>query len=274
MDLLVNNGLMTSNTSPAVLYHQLLKHPRTTFLIDELEHSNLWTRDPILLSIFDAGHRRGGSVTRVIGGEVIRFSVFAPLALAAVPKKRFAPQLLSRAIIIDMESNPEGKDELLPHDPRFAAARSVISEFAGTFKRGETCKIPLVGRPGDNWRALIEIGEALGYGATARAVALAIHRPSDDPVVRLFFDIRRLLEGVDRIWTPELLDALHRLENANWDEFPGIDENQDPHALTRSESPSEFAELLCAVAAFTVGGQAALADLRTDGARKLLEQLR
>ena len=39
-------------------------------------------------------------------------------------------------------------------------------------------------------------------------------------------------------------------------------------------SPRELNELLRAVAAFTVGGQAALADLRTDGARKLLEQLR
>jgi hypothetical protein len=39
-------------------------------------------------------------------------------------------------------------------------------------------------------------------------------------------------------------------------------------------SARELAELLRAVAAFTVGGQAALADLRTDGARKLLEQLR
>jgi len=142
MERLVNNGFMTSNTSAAALYYQLRKSPRTTLLIDEVEHSSLWTLDPLLLSILDAGHRHGGCVTRVLRGEVVRFPVFAPLVLSAVPKKRFAPQLLSRAIAIDMQKYPEGRDELLPNDPHFAVAHGFVSEWATTFKRPQICKIP------------------------------------------------------------------------------------------------------------------------------------
>jgi len=237
MARLVDNEFTTSNTSAAVLYYQLRDHPHTTLLIDEVEHSSLWTHDPLLLSVFDAGHRRGGCVTRVLNGKVVRFPVFAPLALAAVPKKRFAPQLLSRAIPIDMVKYPEGKDELLPDDPQFAAVRGLICEWASAFKRPQACKTPFTGRARDNWQPLIEIAQVLGYGATARAAAFALHRPSDDPVILLLFDIHRVFEqrGTDRIWTPELLKALHQLPDAKWDEFAGIEENQNPHELTRAE---------------------------------------
>jgi hypothetical protein len=50
-------------------------------LIDEADNLYIATKGA-LRSILNSGHRRGGSVSRVIGGERRRFSTFAPLALA------------------------------------------------------------------------------------------------------------------------------------------------------------------------------------------------
>jgi len=73
----------------------------------------------------------------------------------------------------------------------------------------------------------------------ARAAALAIHSPTEDDLVKpLVFDIcNQVFEqgGIKSIWTPELLDALHQLPNAHWDEFRGLDGCKDPHKLTRAE---------------------------------------
>jgi hypothetical protein len=46
------------------------------------------------------------------------------------------------------------------------------------------------------------------------------------------------------------------------------------HSKFSTGSARELAELLRAVAAFAVGGLTALADLRTDSARKLLGQMK
>ena len=168
----------------------------------------------------------------MIEGEVVRFPCFAPLALAGVYKYRFPAQLLTRSIVIDMEKRPEGRDELWPNDPRCTSVRALISEWASSFKRPQDCRIPFTGRTANNWRSLVEVAESLGYGETARAAALALQQPSDDPVVRLLFDINRVFEqlGVDRIWTPELLQALYELENANWDEFWGLTSSGLPNS--------------------------------------------
>jgi len=56
-------------------------------------------------------------------------------------------------------------------------------------------------------------------------------------VILLLLDIRRIFvqRGIDRMWTRELLEALHQLPDSHWDEFLGLEENQNPHRLTRAE---------------------------------------
>jgi hypothetical protein len=237
LEQLTSEAFYSSSTSPAAIYYLSREQPRTTLLLDEIENSSLWGRDRLLLNVFDNGHRQGGRVTRVIQGEVVRFPCFAPLALAGVSKYRFPAQLLTRSIVVDMEKHSEGRDELWPDDPRFARVRAFISEWASNFKRPQDSRVPFTGRTADNWRPLIQIAETLGYGETARAAALAIHQPSDDPVVRLLFDIHRVFEQrrIDRVWTSELLKALHELGDAKWDEFWGLNGDDDPHELQRPE---------------------------------------
>jgi hypothetical protein len=237
MKLLIRDALKTGSTSPAVLYHRLKAFPDSTFLLDEMEHSKLWANDKLLLNIIDEGHRVGGTVTRVLKGEVVEFSVFAPLALALVAGKRLPPQLLSRTIILDMKRHPEGRDELMPEGPSLSVVRWAIAQWATDFRRLQNVQVPLLGRATNNWRPLIEIANSLGYGATARAIALRLNRHNVEQEIVLLADIRRIFEqrGIDRIWTDELLLALHQLDDAPWDEFWGLDDNEDPHKLRKGD---------------------------------------
>ena len=236
LEQLVHCGYKSEHVTPAVIYHRL-KHSQTTFLLDEMENSRLWDNDRLLLNVFDSGHRYDGKVSRVVKGQVVEYPTHAPLALALIAEKRLAPQFLSRSIAIDMEAHAEGRDEPMAYDsPELMGARHSFLGWAETFKRPRaTNPGVLTGRAADNFRALIEIGDDLGYGDTARAAALALHRPDENPVNALMFDIRCVFEGSDRFWTEELLSALHQLEKSSWDEFWGLDATKDPHKLRRGE---------------------------------------
>jgi len=240
---LIPESFYTSNTSTAVLYNQLEKFLRTAFFLDELESSELYRND-VLVSFIDDGHRQGGSITRLINREVVRYPCFCPLALAVYQKpqnRRPVPdQVLSRCITLDILKDVRGRDELWPNDPRFSMLRGLISEWAGGFRRPENFKVAsriLTGRVVNNWQPLLEIAETLGYGATALAVAETIERATVNPTTELFWDLQRIFEppGVDRFWTGELLEALHQLEGSHWDEFFGIDGDLPPHKLTKAE---------------------------------------
>jgi hypothetical protein len=84
IELLVAEAYRTDNITPAALYHQLDSRPRTTLLADEGDNLGLLS-NAVLRSVFNSGHRRGGSVSRFVGGRLRRFSTFvAPLAVAAI----------------------------------------------------------------------------------------------------------------------------------------------------------------------------------------------
>jgi Protein of unknown function (DUF3631) len=245
---LIPETLLTSNTSAAALYHRLRKSPHTTFLIDEVESSELHRPGSVLVAFIDASWRQGQCLTRLIGGEEVEFPCFCPLALAVYLKpqdRRPIPdQVLSRSIICDIVKDARGRDELWPGDPRFGKLRGLISEWAGSFKRPENFRIVsriLTGRSANNWQPLLEIAETLGYGATALVVAETIERATINPITELFWDLRRVFEppGIDRLWTGELLEALHRLEGSAWDEFLGVTATgRRTSSARRSSTPS------------------------------------
>jgi hypothetical protein len=77
IELLVAEAYRTDNITPAAIYHHLDRRPRTTLLVDEGDNLGLLT-NAVLRSIFNSGHRRGGSVGRFVGGWPRRFSTFTP----------------------------------------------------------------------------------------------------------------------------------------------------------------------------------------------------
>ncbi len=89
--------------SPAVLYRRI-ERDRPTWLLDEARIlQNHGERGQELLSLFDAGYKRGATVSRCEEhGEGLRdFSVFCPKALARIGS--FRGTLLDRGIVIHLE---------------------------------------------------------------------------------------------------------------------------------------------------------------------------
>ena len=62
----------------------------------------------------------------------------------------------------------------MPDDPSLSVVRWAIAQWAAEF----VLDVLLVssGRATNNWYPLVEIATSLGYGATARAIALRLHR--------------------------------------------------------------------------------------------------
>src|SRR5262249_22340133 len=146
IEALAHNPLRISAIRPAAIYHRLQTDPRTTFLVDEVEHSTLWKGGDDLVAIIDDGHRQGGRVPRVINHKLVLYPAFAPLALATVigpgHKEKFPLQIASRSIVLQLVKSFEGRDDISPNDPRFAPARAVMSRWAETFQRPKTISLP------------------------------------------------------------------------------------------------------------------------------------
>jgi Protein of unknown function (DUF3631) len=168
-ELLVAEGYRTDNITPAAIYHHLDSRPRTTLLVDEGDNLGLLT-NPVLRSVFNSGHRRGGSVGRFVGGWSRRFSTFAPLAVAAIGMLPLP--LLHRAVVVNMQrSGGSPLKRLDESDPGFAIAREGIQRWAARCTLAQDPEMPPVlrDRAADNWRVLLAIADNLGYGEPARS---------------------------------------------------------------------------------------------------------
>ena len=91
----------------------------------------------------------------------------------------------------------------------------------------------------DNWRPLISIADALGYGPQAREAMLKFAKEFQDADVRIALlaslKVIFVSSGLDSMSSKLLLDELHALNDADWKEFPGIKGEQQPHRLKDSE---------------------------------------
>jgi hypothetical protein len=221
---LAKNARYMIAPSPAVLYHEIRAHPETTLVLDDMENDDLWNKRSLLRQIIDGGHRQGAPVPRVINHEVVWFPTFAPLALGTIVDRarryKFPPQLLTRSIANEMKKSREGQDEIFPDDPRFVPVRAVAARFAETFQRPKTIELPegMVTRCANNWDPLVAIGDALGYGATLRAAAIAVEAANFDPELRFDEDLFSVFEQrrVSGLWLDDIVQALSEIEDGPW----------------------------------------------------------
>jgi hypothetical protein len=239
IELLVAEAYRTDNITPAAIYHHLDRRPRTTLLADEGDNLGLLT-NAVLRSVFNSRHRRGGSVSRFVGGWSRRFSTFAPLAVAAIGMLPLP--LLHRAVVVNMQRSAGSPLKRLDEsDPGFAIAREGIRRWAARCTLAQDPEMPpgLRDRAADNWRVLLAIADNLGYGEPARraAVTLSANRPDEDPGVTLLTDIRTVFQalGVDRIASLALVEALIGLDDGLWNEWRGPNDDRPPRKLTQGE---------------------------------------
>jgi hypothetical protein len=238
IELLVAEGNRTDSVTAAAIYYHLDSRPRTALLIDEADNLDLF-RNNVLRSVFNSGHKRGGGVSRFVGGRSRRFPTFAPLAVAAIGMLPLP--LLHRAVVINMQRSGKSLKRLDESDPAFAAAREEIRKWAGTCSLAPDPEMPpaLRDRAADNWRVLLAIADDLGHGEAARSAAttLCANRPDEDPGVALLADIRTAFQApsVDRITSATLIEALLGLEDNFWNEWRGLQDDQSPRKLTQGD---------------------------------------
>ena len=192
------------NATPAVIYH-LIDRLQGTLLIDEADNLGLHTNG-ILRAVLNSGHRKGGSIRRVIKGAPKKFSTFAPMAVAAIGSLPLP--LMQRSVIIHMEKTAGG----------------------GSIKR-----------VADNWRVLISIADCFGpaWARLAReaAVTFAHAYHDEDAGVVLLSDIRTVFDRVaaDRMASVDLIAALLDIEESGWSEYRGVRDDQQPRKLSAGE---------------------------------------
>ena len=218
--MLTARPLRTDNVTPAAIYHSLSLMTRT-LLIDEGDNLGLFN-NRILRSVFNSGHRHGGSVTRYLGGRATKLATFSPLAVAAIGSLPLP--LMHRAVVINMHRRAPGDpplEELNELDPGtqnlFAGSLDQIKRWASTCSLSSKPDMPpqLHNRTADNWRVLLAIADDLGHGEAARAAAVALssRRSDEDIGVVLLSDIKSIFEasGADRIKSATLVEVTCRV---------------------------------------------------------------
>ena len=77
----------------------------------------------------------------------------------------------------------------------------------------------LVTRCANNWRPLASVADALGFGTTLRAAAVAIEAANFDPELRLYDDLYQIFERRQQdsgLWISEIMQALAEIEDGPW----------------------------------------------------------
>jgi hypothetical protein len=224
IELLIPEGSRTDNTTAAAIYYALDRRCRAVLLVDEADGLDL-TRNNVLRSLFNSGHRRGGGINRFVGGRPQRYRTFAPLAVAAIGMLPLP--LLHRSVLINMQRSGAQLRRLDEGSLEFHLVRQGIQKWAARCTLAPDPEMPpgLRNRAADNWRVLLSIADDLGYGKDARSAAVTLNagRPDEDPGVILLTDIRTVFQarGVDRIASSALIEALLGLEAGFWSEWRG-----------------------------------------------------
>jgi hypothetical protein len=161
VEMLAPKPERTDSITPAAIYHTIdTLHP--TLLIDEVDNTGLaFASNGRLRAIFNSGHRKGGAVTLLHGGQRRRFSTFAPLALAAIG--RLPLPLMHRSITIEMkryDGSGEPLKRLPDPDTRDPAIDYIYGQLRSwarevSLDADPTMPPELRNRQADNWRPLI-----------------------------------------------------------------------------------------------------------------------
>jgi hypothetical protein len=202
-------------------------------------------------SVFNSGHRQGGSIPRVIKNVTKKFSTFAPMAIAAIGILPLP--LMERSIINHMEKAAPG-DNIERFDEKNSVTVGRVDIVFGFVTRWSRSKLALnldpdlpvelkhrIGRLADNWRPLIAIADSFGlvWGKVAREAAVTFARShhDEDIGVILLSDIRNIFNrtGADRITSVDLITALLDVEESGWSEYQGVRDDQQPRKLSAGE---------------------------------------
>ena len=232
----------SDSITPAAIYH-IIHETQRTLLLDEADNLDL-SAQHILRAVLNAGHRQGGTVTRMYRGGAKRLSVYAPIALASIG---WLPlPLMSRSIVVRMRRHDEARS-LRRFDLADTSDLDLVYGHIRHWVNGVVLALDpdipaeLRGRHADNWRPLLSIADACGpeWSVHARDAAVAFSRGDreEDIAVTLLFHVRDVFDALaaDRLASKRLTDELISLDSADaaWAEYRGPSGTERPRKLTQ-----------------------------------------
>jgi putative DNA primase/helicase len=223
--------LLTANISGPSIF-RTVEVARPVLLADEADS---WltgkNADDSLRGILNSGHRRGGSVIRIVGDDLEprQFSTWGACAIAMIGK--LPTTLADRSVPVQLQrKRPDEVVEQFRFDRTEkldVLARKVARWGKDTVAR--LCMMdPLMparlsNRAADNWRPLLTIADAVGgdWPKRAREIAAATVDADQSKRASLLADIRDVFEEKrsDKISSVDLVDALVALEGHDWAEY-------------------------------------------------------
>ena len=227
IETLVPNPARIDGATDAVLF-RILDH-RSSLLLDEVDNADLAHR-PVARQILNTGHaRNAGAVARVIKGEVRQFSVFAPLAIAAI--KRIHSPLMDRSLVIKMARTRRKLLDVHCDDSALAAIHDYTFRYfrfyAESLNLDPQMPQEFQNRFRDNWRALLSVADLVGgdWPAFSRQAALSFsqnHAEEDLEILCIQHCLQAFrAHGVDRLATVDLLADLHAIDSP-WGQWTGV----------------------------------------------------
>jgi hypothetical protein len=233
----------------AVLF-RLIDRERPCMLLDEVDNLDL-LQNPTLRAVITSGHHCDGTISRYLDNQVVSFSTFAAVALAAIgkPPHPLPLPILHRCVAIPMERAPMTSEKLTRFDPKAIPRQKQDCDtvYQETFEWARQCRLnldppmpeELRNRAADNWRPLLSIADACSpeWGKAAREAAVALSKDSDEDLsVLLLADIRDIFDRhptVDRLPSAVIVAELVELADGRWSEWRGPRDDRMPRKLTQ-----------------------------------------
>jgi hypothetical protein len=236
-------GFLNVNISEAALFRKIARD-RPTLILDEAETLNTKSseRAQYLLSILQAGFRKGGRVTRCVGHDhdLEEFDVFCPKVIAAIG--HLPDTLRDRAIVIPMRRKLKSEKTERYRFRKVAelAAGAASAAAVWTEKHRQSVEETYVkldldfleDREADIWEPIFAIASIAVPKRLDELKQIALSLSSeklqldvDESLgIRLLADIRTVFEKSkwERITTDGLLDRLRALPESNWSELNAV----------------------------------------------------
>jgi len=241
LELLCAKPQRITSASPASIFRMMKDSP--TLLLDEVEplrNANPSESTQVVLSILNAGHRRGATVTRCESTgkdwEPVHFPVYGPKAFAAIG--RLPDTLSDRCICIPMQRKPASQTvarflfartpaEAEPlRDTITAWVESRLDAVRGSYESMSDLGF-LEDREADLWMPLFAVCtvaasdriDELKKCARLLCGAKAADDAEDSQALKLLADVRRVwADGKPHMLTAALLDELKRIHDSPWGE--------------------------------------------------------
>jgi hypothetical protein len=227
--------LLTVNISPAALVRSIGDDP-PTLLLDEADTvfgPKAGDAHEDLRGIVNAGHSRNRPYIR--WDATIRkpenCPTFAMAALAGIGK--LPDTIRDRAVVVPMRRRAPGEEVARYRVRRDGEPLHVLGERLGAWvcsRLDDLAKaepaMPVEDRAADTWEPLIAIADvaAADWPSRARRAAVALTAEDDSDTTlgaRLLADLRDVFGDRDAMHGETILDALHRIGEAPWNDYFG-----------------------------------------------------